>query len=84
MDKYTELVEQIKNELSWAKESLSEDQHRLEEANKDLNKVKGMDKKVLQKAVDELDKRVRYYDRGIVFAYKSIMSKIQYLEEEDS
>ena len=69
MDKYTELKEQVLNELKWAIENINESSDF--QISEDIT------------LVDFIGRvKIDPYQRGLLFAYLSIKSKIDSLEEE--
>ena len=75
MDKYTELKDQVKTEIKWIIESIEENHggYGIPE-NLTLTDFVGND----------FYSGLTYYERGMLFAYLSIKSKIDSLEEEST
>ena len=71
-DKYSELKEQCEFELMWAIDSINENHEGLDLPN---------DIKIVN-LIGNNDWNLTEYERGMLFAYLSIKSKIDYLEED--
>lgn len=75
MDKYTELKEQVNEELKWCIESIEENHSGCGiPENLTLSDFVG----------NPNYQNLTYYERGMLFAYLSIKSKIDSLEEEST